>query len=237
MEPFQVQDYLANFIEYAEANILKEACGVVVNNSFIPCTNIAIDKDTFIIDPIEYLKASKQGDVQFICHSHLTGSSNPTPADIYGCNRSKVPWFIYSLVDKTSSINAPTEYKFPFLGRPYYFGTLDCWGLVGDVLLEEKGIKVGRPKVTEQDWFKYEENLFEKYADDNGFEKVIDKTLNKYDVLLFKAGRTKIPNHSGIMYNNGTFLHHTANRISSQEIYGGYWNKCTVALYRHRELK
>jgi len=237
MEPSQVQDYLTKFIEYAETVSEKEACGLVINDTFIACKNVSLDRDTFIIDPIDYARATRQGTIQFICHSHLIGSSKATEADTYSCNKGKVPWFIYSKVDKTHSILFPTDYKHPYLGRPYYFGTLDCWGLVADVLLEEKGIKVGRPLVTEEDWFTHKVNLFEQYADDNGFDKVIDNSLRKYDVLLFRVGNSKVPNHSGIMYDKNTFLHHTAKRLSSQEIYGGYWAKYTVASYRHRELK
>lgn len=231
-----MQDYINDFISYATDITDKEACGLIVNNKFIPCKNLSIDPHNFIIDPIDYANATKLGKISHVCHTHLTESAKPTQADIYSCNKTKLPWVIYSIKSKTLEYLLPESYNVPLIGRAYHFGTLDCWSIICDVYMQELNIKIGRFIITDEDWYKEGINIFEEQAKNYGFSKVIDNSLKKYDVLLFKAGFSKIPNHSGIMYDNNTFIHHLANRLSNREIYGGFWNKCTVGVYRHETL-
>lgn len=233
MGGFQVLDYLADLKDYANSSPLREVCGVVSNNKFIPITNISEDSNNFILDPRQYLNIEG---ITHICHSHLGLSAKPSAADIYSCNKGSVPWIIYAVESGVFEIVYPTAIESPFIGREYIFGIMDCWALIQDVYRIELGLKIGRPLLTSDEWFKEDINYFEMYAEENGFIKVLNNSLNKYDVLLFKAGNSNIPNHSGVLYNNDTFLHHLANRLSTQEIFGGYWNKCTVAVYRHKEL-
>jgi cell wall-associated NlpC family hydrolase len=45
-----------------------------------------------------------------------------------------------------------------------------------------------------------------------------------------------VPNHAAIYLGNNTILHHLVDRLSSKDVYGGYWLKATVCVLRHKEL-
>ena len=58
--------------------------------------------------------------------------------------------------------------------------------------------------------------------------------------------RSPVPNHAGIYLENGSLksqpdllptpgsvLHHLYNRDSTREVYGGYWLKHTVSVWRY----
>ena len=72
----------------------RECCGVVVNQSYIPCNNIADKSSEFMIDPLDLVKAEKQGTIQAIVHSHPQGTSEASPMDIIQMSYHKKPWVI-----------------------------------------------------------------------------------------------------------------------------------------------
>ena len=232
-----MQDYLDKFKNYAQTSPFREVCGLVVDSTFYPCNNISTDDNSFVIDPIDYIKYSSLGKIEYICHSHLGKSSKATPSDIYSANKSTVPWVIYAVESDSFTTYTPNSSTVELLGRPYHFGVLDCFSIISDIYESELGIIINRPFVLSEEWFKHEVNYFEDHALENNFFKVKDNSLNKYDVILFKAGNSKVPNHSGVKYDGNTFIHHVFNRLSTREIFGGYWNKCAIAVYRHEELK
>ncbi len=236
-----MQEYLTNFILHANKTPYKECCGIVVENSnnlleYVECINLSDDPNSFIIDPKDYLKATLLGTIKFICHSHLGESANPTEADKYSCNKGKVPWIIFAIKSSTLLTFNPEDFFVPLIGREYSFGTMDCWSLVSDVYNLELNIPIGRPIVTSEEWFEYNNNLFEEHALENGFIKVGFNDTKKYDVVLFKANNSKVPNHSGVLVEDPYFLHHLKGRLSSKDRFNGYWLKCLHAIYRHKEL-
>lgn len=237
MEDTRVQDYLVEFIAYCKQdNSGKESCGVVVAGKFYPCENISVDKDNFIISPTDLLKIPS-GDIEFICHSHLTGSARPSIADIYNCNKGSIDWIIYSTTSNDIEYLNPKQYSIPLLGREYAFNATDCWAIVQDIYEAELNIKLGRPLILDEYWYKNSNvNIFEDHASINGFIQIKEPILQKYDILLFKSGSTQVPNHSGVMYEGNTFIHHLAHRLSTNEVFGGYWNKCLHAVYRYKDL-
>lgn len=239
MEVFQVQDYLTDFKEHAHSSPTREVCGLVVKVSgiltYYKCRNIA-DKDyDFVMDPVDYAMASTKGTVEYVCHSHNSSSAKPSDVDVRVCNAGSVPWLIYATASFDIFILRPGSRSVPLIGRQYSFGILDCYGLAQDLYKERFNIDLGRPYIDETTWFQHNTNLLEQYANDNGFFKVTD--LKEYDLILFKAGSTRVPNHVGIKMEDDKFIHHLAYRLSTKEVYGGYWHKCTVGIYRHKDLK
>lgn len=78
----------------------QESCGVVYFNnstlSFLPCENISRSPEYyFLIDPVILIDY----DVQYIVHSHVIGSSQPSENDINSSNELCIPYLIYSLRD------------------------------------------------------------------------------------------------------------------------------------------
>ncbi len=231
-----MQDYTLDFINHSQSSTDKEICGLVINDKYYPCSNISEDPHNFIMDPIDYAKYSSLGTIDLICHSHLGISCRPTQADIHSCNAGSTTWAICSAVSRDIYYLVPNSIEIPLLGREYSFGTTDCWGLISDVLKYEKNINVGRLLVTSKEWYTNGLNILEEHSEEYGFKKINFSEAKKYDIILFKSGKSKVPNHVGILHDNGTFLHHCENRLSTRDAFGGYWNKCAVAVYRHKDL-
>tara|TARA_A100001391_G_C5015780_1_gene264425 strand:- start:358 stop:666 length:309 start_codon:yes stop_codon:yes gene_type:complete len=84
----------------------KEACGIVVNDIYYPCTNISdTPEDNFAIHPKDFLRARSKGKLQYIVHSHPTGEPASQP-DIDACKATKIKWYIYiNTTDKWLTIN------------------------------------------------------------------------------------------------------------------------------------
>jgi len=232
-----VRDYLLDFIEHSISSPNKEVCGLVINDKYYRCNNISEDPYNFILDPSDYIKYSSIGKVALVCHSHLGISCEPTQADIYSCNSGTTSWAICSAVSKEVRYLEPNSMIVPLLGRRYSFGTTDCWGLISDVLKYEMNIKVDRLLITTKEWYKMGLNILEENSEEYGFKKIKFSEAKKYDIILFKSGKSNVPNHVGILHDNGTFLHHCENRLSTRDAFGGYWNKCAVAVYRHKDLE
>ena len=84
----------------------KESCGIVVNDEYYPCLNIAdTPEDNFSIHPKDFLRARSKGKLQYIIHSHPNGEPVSQP-DIDACKAMKVKWYIYqNTLDKWLIIN------------------------------------------------------------------------------------------------------------------------------------
>lgn len=52
------------------------------------------------------------------------------------------------------------------------------------------------------------------------------------DVIVMQV-RAPVPNHAGVYIGDGLMLHHLYNRLSSRDVYGGYWQECTRIVLRH----
>ena len=90
-----MQGFKCNAKKHALEEAPKEACGVLVNNTYYPCRNIADQSDEiFVLDPRDYIKARANGKIQAIIHSHPKGGE-ASPADHKACSRFKLPWHIY----------------------------------------------------------------------------------------------------------------------------------------------
>lgn len=225
----------------AKASPSREICGLIVDKgtdtTFISLTNISEDNNSFIIDPIEYAKYTSKYRVIAVVHSHIDCSSEPSLADIVVCNKGSSPWMIYSTVTDTFNIIYPKKETINIIGRPYIFGIYDCWSIVTDTYYADLGISISRPLTATTDWYKDGFNLFETNANSFGFYKLEDtSSLKKYDVILFKAGKTKVPNHCGLLIKEDMFMHHLSGRLSNKEVYGGYWHRYTHAIYRYKGL-
>ena len=42
-----------------------------------------------------------------------------------------------------------------------------------------------------------------------------------------------VPNHAGIYLGDGVVLHHVQGRLSSRDVYGGYYQKVTAKVLKH----
>lgn len=88
----------------------SECCGLVINNIYHPCNNIAPNpSDNFEIDPVDFVELSSLGDIQAIVHSHPNGNAQLSDMDRVQMGLHGVDWLIYGVADDEWCLHAYTE--------------------------------------------------------------------------------------------------------------------------------
>jgi len=94
------QDFKRDAVRHAEHEDPKESAGLVVNGSYFPCRNIALDpENTFVINPVDYARAMLAGTIEAVVHSHPQGTP-VSENDRKACTQTRLPWYVYSVPDK-----------------------------------------------------------------------------------------------------------------------------------------
>lgn len=221
--------------EHAKTSPTRETCGIVVAPHrkliYVPCRNIASSDDEFSIHPEDYLACEERGIVGIV-HSHLGASAQPSMADLAGCEKTGLPWFIVALENGSYHQFGPTNYKPPLIGRPFMHNVFDCFSLARDYYATQ-GIDV-MDFDREDEWW---EKGFALLTPDNflkaGFRVVTDGSIQEGDGIIMQNGHSDIPNHVGVYLGNNMMLHHSGNSLSCRTPYGGYWIKTTNFIVRH----
>lgn len=217
---------------HARSEFPNEACGVIIvfrgRRRYVPCKNVASSpRDGFRICPVDYAAAEDQGEVVGIFHSHPNASANPSQDDIVSCEASMLPWFILGLPSEVWREIKPSGFVAPLVGREFFHGTLDCYGLVRDYYKRELGIELLNFE-RQDDWWSKGQNLYVDNFSIAGFEQ---RSFGDHpqvgDVLLMQIC-ADVPNHAAIYIGDDTILHHLYGRLSSREVYGGYYKKHTT---------
>lgn len=236
----------------------NEACGLLLENGmYFPCKNTSVTPlESFRIDPEQFAEAEDISPIAGVVHSHPNWSATPSEGDRVSCENLGLPWHIYSVNRNDSgellrddySVLTPTGYKSPLVGRKFLHGTLDCLQVVLDYYKWELGIDLGVYE-REDDWWNRGQNLYEELLPKAGFVRIKqdpeDVTYMEGDVVLMQI-RSPVPNHAGIYLENGSLksqpdllptpgsiLHHLYGRDSTREVFGGYWLKHTVSVWRY----
>jgi proteasome lid subunit RPN8/RPN11 len=232
-----LENILPELIKHGQECLPNEACGVVIifkgKLKYIRCTNLLYGDD-FYLDPEDYAKAESMGEVVGIAHTHVNYESRPSEADITGCNFSKVPWLIYSFLDNTSQTIMPSKFTPPLVGRVWYHGVQDCYTLIMDYYKQELGI-ILNDYPRQPDWWYRGDNLYSDNFRNEGFEIVTRESIKPHDLILMQ-NNAAVVNHGGIYLGDNILLHHCTNRLSSRDVYGGYWESITRYIIRHRSL-
>ena len=101
------QDFRLDAIKHAQAEMPREAVGLVVDGVYWPCKNIAdFPQQHFVLDPHDYAKAMFAGTIEAIVHSHPEGTP-PSEHDRKACKQSKLPWYVYSVPNNLWSTIPP----------------------------------------------------------------------------------------------------------------------------------
>lgn len=222
-------------VHHGLAEYPRESCGLVIiqrgRQVYVPCRNMALDRDQFIIDPNDYAAADERGEILAVIHSHPDIPPTPSQADLAGCSASGLAWHIVSLPAGQWSEIYPSGYIAPLVGREWAFGTLDCYSIIRDWYRQERSIEL--PDFYRQDDFwKRGENLYMDNFAKAGFHEIAVNDLCCGDVILMTNG-SAMPTHGAVYLGDGMIIHHVQNRLSSREIYGGIWQKNTVGALRY----
>lgn len=223
-------------IEHAKSDQIKEVCGLVViikgRKRYWPCKNLAIDQDFFVLDPEDWARAEDAGEIVAVFHSHPLTDCTPSQADQVACEKSQIPWYIYSPHNDRWAKLEPSGYKAPLIGREWVWGITDCWSLARDWYAEEMGIEL-------RDWdrptsmLKFAEDpMFERCWKMTGFVDIPIEKMQHGDLVLMSIEQPGL-NHIGVYLDHQTLLHHMRGRLSSRDVYGGYYLKSTGRVLRH----
>lgn len=222
--------------KHLASDVSREACGLVViikgRKRYRPCRNLALDQDFFILDPADWAAAEDAGEIIAVVHSHPFSNSEASQADLVACERSGLPWFIYSPHSNTWNEIKPSGYKAPLVGREWVWGVTDCWSLVRDWYAEELGLELRdwqRPVTT----LEFEKHpLFDASWNATGFQEIAVGELQYGDAILMALDSSKL-NHCAVYLGDQLILHHIRGRLSSRDVYGGYYLKSTGRALRH----
>jgi proteasome lid subunit RPN8/RPN11 len=232
-------DNQALALVHAADEFPREACGLVIvqkgRETYVPCRNVGMGTDQFVIHPEDYVRADRLGEIVGVFHSHPNLPAEPSQADKVACEATALPWFIVSYPSGQWHEMQPSGYIAPLVGRAWAHGVLDCYSVIQDWYRAERGIDL--PNFDRFDeWWKRGQNLYLDNFDSAGFEAlgaVQSQDMEVGDVLLMQVA-SPVPNHAAIYLGDGLILHHLQGRLSSRDVYGGYWQKITTHILRHR---
>tara|TARA_B100000131_G_scaffold321815_2_gene373850 strand:- start:218 stop:931 length:714 start_codon:yes stop_codon:yes gene_type:complete len=221
---------------HAQKDSPRESVGLVHivkgRQKYYPCNNLAETPDEhFVLDPIDYVECEKKGEIVGIIHSHPITNHHPSSADLVACEKSGLPWFIVNPKTELWGECKPSGYELPYVGRYFFHGIVDCYTLLQDFYKKEFGIKMGDYHRRDK-WWEKGENMYLDNFKKEGMREV-DMDELKYGDILFMKLESEVPNHGAIYLGDMIILHHVQGRLSSRDVYGGYYQKVTELCLRH----
>lgn len=238
--------------EHALSCYPRESCGLVIvrrgKERYIGCTNRATTKsEHFKISGHDFAAAEDLGKVTGIVHSHPDAPSDPSDADLVACEESRVPWHIIAvhhnagepepIIADITTIK-PHGYVADYVGRQFSYGVLDCFTLVQDWYQRERGIYIERAEGEDGWWYKGK-NVYLNGFKKAGFVEVSEEDIQVGDVILMQVRQPGVQaepdvNHAAIYVGNTQILQHLYGRLSSRDVYGGYWREVTRKIVRYK---
>jgi len=222
-------------IEHAIEAFPHEACGLLIirkgREAYVRCRNIAVGTDQFVIHPEDYAAADTEGEIVAVVHSHPGLPPEPSQADRVACEASGLPWYIVGIPSQTWARIEPSGYVAPLVGREWSHGVLDCYALVRDWFDRERGVSLP-DFVRFDEWWKRGENLYLENFAAAGFYVIDPAALQAGDCFLMQVA-SPVPNHAAVYLGDDMILHHLQGRLSSRDVYGGYWQKNTTHILRY----
>lgn len=222
-------------IQHANQDNPRESCGLVIihkgKQRYIPCKNLGTGTDNFVLDPEDYATADEQGEIVAVIHSHPNMSAKPSQADLVACEASGLPWWIIGIPSEHWEYLEPSGYIAPLVGRTWSHGVLDCYAIIRDWYKQELFIEL--PDFDRSDeWWKNGQNLYLDNILKVGFKPISIDDLQAGDVILMAIG-SSVPNHGALYLGDGVILHHIQNRLSTREMFGGFYLKNATGYYRY----
>lgn len=208
----------------------NEACGLVVGEDYIRCTNSsATPEASFRIPAREWVKAAECGPVRAVIHSHTPpNGAFPSAHDMAEQQRTQLPWGIIA----TDGVSASQVTWFgehildvPLVGRQFIPGVQDCYASLRAEYWQNRGVKLlDFPRDAE--WWLKGGDLFTEGFEKAGFRRIEKKDARPGDVILMQI-RSKKPNHCAVLLDNGLMIHHVTGQLSRREPYGRWLNFVT----------
>lgn len=225
-------------LDHARETAPLECCGLVVNvdgrTSYWRCENLSERGDQFIMSPDDYALCEDYGEIVGVVHSHFGTPPTPSKADLVGCEKSGLPWLIVNQPVGNHVIVEPSGYVAPLKGREFVHGVFDCYSIIRDYYKQVLNIEIPDYDRAEE-WWDKGYDLYSQNFENAGFVEVPRESTRLHDVILMQC-RSPVVNHGAVYIGENKILQHLTNRISSEDVYGGYWYKSTAKVVRHRSL-
>jgi cell wall-associated NlpC family hydrolase len=125
----------------------------------------------------------------------------------------------------------PSGFELPYVGRQFVHGIIDCYTLCRDWYNKEWNLNLRDYERRDEWWYKGE-NLYLDNFKKEGFHEIKVSDLVVGDALLMQL-QSPVPNHAAIYLGDNVVLHHVQGRLSSRDVYGGYYQKVTAKALRH----
>jgi proteasome lid subunit RPN8/RPN11 len=214
----------------------KECCGLVAvvkgRRKYFPCKNLAVTpEEHFALDPLDYAAVEDQGEIVAVVHSHPVTNHAPSQADRVACEQSGLPWHIINPNTGNWGYCEPEGFELPYVGREFAHGTVDCYSLCRDWYKREWDLELKNYPRRDQ-WWENGQNLYLDNFEKEGFHRIPVSELQRGDALLMQLS-SPVPNHAAIYIGDQQVLHHVQGRLSSRDVYGGYYAKNTACALRH----
>lgn len=214
--------------QHALAEYPKESVGAIVADEYIPLINEARD-------PLQHFDTAFHAHYEALIHSHPDESPAPSAHDMAQQQATALPWAILSV---NSECAGPLEWfgdmvpSTPYIGRTFLSGIRDCWCLVRDWYMKERGIVLDNlPRGAT--WAKEQiELISEKTIRDTGLYPISFNELQEGDIVAARVG-SAIVNHTGLYLGRGLLLHHPWNALSCRTPIGP-WQRVIHHCLRHR---
>ena len=223
-------------LQHAKDEHPRECCGLVCvvkgRRRYFPCRNLAATPDEhFVMDPVDYANAEDKGEVVAVIHSHPTMNPKPSEADLVACEKTGLPWHIVNPLTEEWGFCEPSGYQLPYVGRVFAHGVVDCYSLCRDWYAREWGLQL-RDYDRRDQWWEQGQNLYLDNFQKEGFRQIPIEELQRGDALLMQLS-SPVPNHAAVYLGDQQVLHHVQGRLSSRDVYGGYYLKNTACALRH----
>ncbi|HGM5910733.1 MULTISPECIES: NlpC/P60 family protein [Serratia] len=228
------EDIIQHIIDSAPDMI----CGVLSqddnNSGFKPCVNVSPTPEQGAIIDADFLRILRHSHeiTHVICSVPDAQSHDISDYQVMS-DRDGLPYLLV-LWPSLQSLTILPQTELDYENRPYIYGQYDCYSLIRDYLLREKGIALNDyPR--EAYYLDSGKNIFEVQAPEEGFVKVEDTSLQSGDILVFNLPSTTLQ-HSAVYIGNGQMLHHLPPGLSCREAYSEKWEKRTSSVWRHNNL-
>ena len=209
--------------EHAITAFPNECLGYVDQDGlYNPLQNLSPDPERYAIGDKKTLsRLMRNNQIRALCHSHPSGPDCPSELDAKSQIEMDLP-FVIVACNATASADPfcwgdSLIDQRPLVGRAFRHLTDDCYALIRAWWRAERGVVL--PDFPRNwDWWlpstSGEKNLYARFFADAGFLPIDCSEARIGDVWL-AAVRSDVPNHAGIVLEDGLTLHHPSSGLAS----------------------
>lgn len=225
----QEPDVTSKIKELASEAYPHEFAALILNDfSLVPLDNVRNtgQEEQFEIDPLVWI--AHQKNALGIVHSHPNGPMHPSSVDMDFQVRTGL---IVGLVTCGEGWVSDALWWGPgiavpeLVGRPFRHGPSgsdgagDCFSLIKDFYEIHRGVKIPEFPRDWEWWTKDGGDLYVGGFPKAGFRAIRVEEAVPGDVFL-ACIRSTVPNHGGILWDEGSVLHHLVDRLSARTAHG-----------------